>query len=234
MKINSLFPAKSIFLAAVVTGALATSTEAAVALAAPAGLAPGDQFRFVFVTPSTITATSSDIGVYNSFVNTQADGATYNGSIVSWKAAGSTATVNARDNVGGFGTSVPVYRMDGTRVSNDLTTDGGGFWSGRLLPASPRLKIDLSIDGTTINSYVWTGSNGDGTAYSGYELGSDSPYYGDSNSTGGFIDYDSTDGSYLSPMFAMSETLTVASVPEPSTSLLSILAATMLLRRRSK
>jgi hypothetical protein len=194
-----------------------------VALTAPVGLNPGDRFRFVFVTNGqfngvngTIDATSTDITTYNTFVNTEAGGATYGNAVVSWKAVGSTPTVNARDNVGGYGTSVPVYIVDGTRVANDLTTATGGFWSGRLLSATPRLKIDLFIDGTNVNSYTWTGSNGDGTAYSGYELGSvSSVYYGDSNSTGGFLDYDSSDRTYTAPMFAMSEELTVATaVPE--------------------
>ena len=40
-------------------------------------------------------------------------------------------------------------------------------------------------------------------------------HYGDSNSTGGFLDYDSSDRTYTAPMFAMSEELTVATaVPE--------------------
>jgi hypothetical protein len=45
--------------------------------------------------------TSTNIADYNSFVQTQASGATYAGATVNWKAVGSTATVDARDNVGG-------------------------------------------------------------------------------------------------------------------------------------
>lgn len=227
-----------------VFGSLASATP--VTLTTPAGLNPGDHFRFVFVTngqfygaSGTIDATSTDITTYNTFVNTEAGGATYGNAVVSWKAVGSTPTVNARDNVGGYGTAVPIYIVDGTRVANDLTTATGGFWSGRLLSATPRLKIDLFIDGTNVNSYTWTGSNGDGTAYSGYELGSvSSVYYGDSNSTGGFLDYDSSDGTYTAPMFAMSEELTVASaVPEidpagMSAVLVLLTAALGLLERR--
>ena len=120
---------------AMLAGCLVAASASAtpISLATPAGLNPGDQFRFVFVTLGTITAESSDIEVYNSFVNTQAAGATYGGSTVSWKAIGSTDTVDARDNVGGFGTSVPVYLVDGTRVANDLREGSGGMWSGDLL-----------------------------------------------------------------------------------------------------
>ncbi len=48
-----------------------------IALNTPAGLAPGDTFRFVFVSSDATTAESSDINDYNSFVNSEADGATY-------------------------------------------------------------------------------------------------------------------------------------------------------------
>ncbi len=50
--------------------------EADTALSTPAGLTPGESFRFVLVTDGTTDATSSDIAYYNSFVNTQAGGAT--------------------------------------------------------------------------------------------------------------------------------------------------------------
>lgn len=195
-------------------------------LTTPAGLNPGDTFRFVFVTDGqlygntgTINAVSSNISDYNTFVNAQAAGATYGGVTISWKAIGSTATVHARDNVGGYNTLVPIYIVDGTRVANDLTENTGGFWSGSLLGTGPsRTKIHLAVDGTDVNSYTWTGTNDDGTAYSGYELGNGgSAEYGDSNATSGFLAYSDDDPSYTMPMFAMSATLTVAgpaAVPE--------------------
>src|SRR5208337_1543105 len=85
-------------------------------LTAPATLSPGESFRFVFVTDGTTNATSTNIADYNNFVNTQADGATYNGSVVSWVAIASTATVNAIDNVGQAPIS-GVYLADGTLVT---------------------------------------------------------------------------------------------------------------------
>ena len=219
-----------------------------VSLQTPAGLNPGDRFRFVFVTSGeiygssgAIDATSTDIDTYNTFVATEAGGATYGNSVVSWKAIGSTATVNARDNVGGYGTAVAIYLVDGTRVANDLTTNTDGFWSGSLLQGPPRTKIDLTIDGIVNNNYVWTGSINDGTTYSGYELGSGSyTEHGDSNSTGGFLDYDNTDGSYTMPMFGMSSELTVLSAvpeidPAGASSVLALVAGAVgLLERRAR
>jgi hypothetical protein len=201
---------------ALVAGCLVAASASAtpLSLATPAGLNPGDQFRFVFVTVGTITATSSDIEVYNSFVNTQAAGATYGGSTVSWKAIGSTATVDARDNVGGYGTFVPVYLVDGTKVAGDLTNDNYyytyGMWSGDLLD-----NIWLSIDGTDRDyEYVWTGSDPNGLkSRNGDVLGSPWANYGNTRRLDDRWIWDNNDATtYEYSMYAMSETLTV--VPE--------------------
>jgi hypothetical protein len=204
---------------AMLAGCLVAASASAtpISLATPAGLNPGDQFRFVFVTASKIAAdVSSDIEFYNSFVNTQAAGATYGGSTVSWKAIGSTATVDARANVGGFGTSVPVYLVDGTRVADDLTDSSGGMWSGELLTS-----IYLAIDGTTDESgnTVWTGSETDGRkSLDGDVLGSLEAIYGKKNMSDRDWVYDYIlDTDYEARMYAMSETLTVGGaspVPE--------------------
>jgi hypothetical protein len=195
----------------------ASASADPIVLATPAGLNPGDPFRFVFVTLDTgvrIDASSSDINVYNAFVTSAAGGATYDGSTVSWKAIGSTASVNARDNVGGFGDSVPVYRVDGTLVAYDLSSSfGSGFWGANL-----QASISRSIDGTEVNDFVWTGSNNDGTTKSERELGAaEFAAEGQSSSTFNFLDDAFSDfGVFVGlPMFAMSETL--IAVPEPST-----------------
>ena len=57
-------------IAIVVFGSLSTArADAIVSLATPAGLAPGAQFRFLFLTSGTLAATSTDIADYNTFVN---------------------------------------------------------------------------------------------------------------------------------------------------------------------
>ena len=148
-------------------------------MATPAGLNPGDQFRFLFLTSGTQAATSTDIGGYNTFVNSQASGATYQGSVVSWNVVGSTATVNARDNVGGFGTNVPVYLTNGTILAGDLTTSSSnkGLWSGTLFTTPT-----IGIDGNGVTSrFAHTGSNADGTGLTDRQLGAASliAQYGD-------------------------------------------------------
>ncbi|MEI6657932.1 MAG: hypothetical protein WCO76_05285, partial [Planctomycetota bacterium] len=108
----------SVGLAAVI-GALAVPTAAApVSINTPAGLNPGDRFRIAFVTGATTTDISStDITSYNLFVNTAAGGATYNGSAVTFYAIGSTATVNAFDNIRSTTMNDPVYLAGGALVA---------------------------------------------------------------------------------------------------------------------
>lgn len=151
--------------------AIAATAWADLVLLTPAGLNPGDKFRFIFVTSGLHNAAETDINHYNDFVNTQAGGATYDGSVVPWKVIGSTSTVNARDNVGGVGTNVPVYLVTGTKVANDLTTGAGGLWGGTVL-AAPNYTI--SGDWVSDDNWVWTGSNVDGTKYATLYLGSGS------------------------------------------------------------
>jgi len=78
---------------------LGSSAEASIILQTPTGLNPGDQFRFVFVTDSIRDATSTNIADYDSFVNAQAGGATYDGVVVNWLAVGSTDSVDAIDHM---------------------------------------------------------------------------------------------------------------------------------------
>lgn len=157
-------------------------------LSTPAGLNPGDKFRFLTVTTGSISNASSDINVYNTFVQNAAGGVTYNSVLVNWKAIGTTATTFARDNVGGFGTNVPVYKpFTGTRVANDLTTSGNGLWSGSLL-AAPN-ETFASVTTTTV---VWTGASAGGLegSLSGFPLplgGSFSMIGSPSSTTGAWI-----------------------------------------------
>ncbi|MFN9370531.1 MAG: PEP-CTERM sorting domain-containing protein [Planctomycetaceae bacterium] len=209
------------------TFALSNAYGAPVVLSTPAGLNVGDTFRFVFVTngqyspttssAGTIAASSGDIDVYNTFVSGAAGGATYGGVAVSWKAIGSTATVDARDNVGGYNSSVPIYLVDGTRISNDLTTSTGGFWSGALLGST---KINLTIDGSIISSKTWTGTLDSGLKAQRY-LGKVGDYVVDglTTSSTSHIDYQDEWYADYAPMYGMSAELTVppSAIPEPST-----------------
>jgi len=139
-----------VLVAPIVTVLLTTAAQAGVILQTPAGLAPGDHFRFVFVTDGTTNATSANINDYNSFVQAQAGGATYAGTTVNWLAIASTDSVDAFTNIGQTGDAV--YLPDGTLVAN--TDDATGLWlNGDLLH-----PINSSLTTTDINTLVWTGT----------------------------------------------------------------------------
>lgn len=204
-------------IAIVVFGSLSPA-HAEPVLATPAGLNPGDQFRFLFLTSGTQAATSTDIGDYNTFVNSQALGATYQGSVVSWNAVGSTATVNARDNVGGFGTNVPVYLTNGTILAGDLTTSSSnkGLWSGTLFTTP-----SIGIDGNSVtSSFAYTGTQPNGTGVtspSGRQLGTSFVQYGTPtmSTIGGFFSLTAQPGTFAINFYGVSSELTVPNgVPE--------------------
>ena len=129
----------------------------------PGGLKPGDQFRFIFVTDGTTQATSSAISTYDTFVNAQAGGATYNGVTITWQALGSTQAVNVIDHTGL--TTGGVFLASGTEVATSADRSLGGLWyqgsdptgSGSL--SGPLLHpINQDLTGQTLTVEVWTGT----------------------------------------------------------------------------
>ncbi len=134
--------------------------------------AAGDKYRLVFVTSGTTVCTSTNIATYNAFVQGLADAAGLGSSAlgpVSWKAVGSTATVNARDNTGTNpgvnGVGEPVLRMDGIFV---IANNYADLWNGinnSHVAGLNYLSVHLDENGVeTIDERVRTGSSGNGTA----------------------------------------------------------------------
>jgi hypothetical protein len=180
----------------------------------PAGLQPGDHFRFAFVTDGTTTATSSNIVDYDNFVNAQAGVATYNGAIISWLAIGSTATVDARDHIGI--TSDPVFLADGTKVAN--TTDSTGLWSASGHQLLHPLNEDLT--GQQLVTNTWTGTTQGGTANGSNVLGGFYSVFGSTTQTNNYwIVAGAAQTTNQLQMFAISPELTVPdpqATPEPA------------------
>jgi hypothetical protein len=191
-----------------------------IALSTPAGLTPGETFRFAFVTEGTTAATSTDINYYNSFVNAQAEGATYDGKVVSWVAIASTPTVNAIDNVGQ--TLTPVY-LAANGVLVTTSTTASGLWSGSLLnPISD--PFTSPFPGTFD---VWTGTLNTGVPFPGAWLGSQLPIIGESfvnDINWVYLETGPANTTQFS-MYGISQVLVVAgAVPEPSTRLMAGIA----------
>jgi hypothetical protein len=201
-----------VVMAVALVGMASQASATPISLGTPSGLNPGDTFRFLFVTSGTIDATASDIATYNDFVQAQAGGATYDGVTVNWKAIGSTATVEARDNVGGFETSVPVYLPSGVQIATGLGTGSNNLWSTGLLSAPNEL-----IDGTAANTTPWTGTAivGGGQMPGGQFLGASFVALAQSSNASFWMSAFSQPKAFTYAMFGVSEELTVsATVPE--------------------
>jgi hypothetical protein len=211
--------------------ALGVGARADITLTTPAGLNPGDQFRFVFVTDARGAATSMSIGDYDNFVNAQAGGATYNGTTVTWQAIVSTSTVHAIDHIGQ--TNTPVYLSDGTLVTSSTTSTG--LWSGTLMHSVDEdLTKSIPVLGYT---YVFTGTDAAGTTAT-YPVGGDKSG-GDKNtlvevggyktSDSGWVDAGFKSATFDSRFYGISGVLTVpgdmSAVPEPSTAIIAVLGA---------
>jgi hypothetical protein len=225
-------------LALLISGVFATTmaSQAAV-ITMPSGLSHGDQYRIVFVTSTTIQATSSDISTYNAHVTAAAalnpDLAVIEGTVeqtTTWTAIGSTDSVNARDNTSttGAGTGIGIYLLNDTAIATSYTD----LWDGTI---ANLFNVDEQGDsGPYANSQVWTGTNGDGSTGND-PLGTATPEFGKTNLTGVNIwinrlsgsSWPNTDTYHL---FAISGILTV---PEPSsTALLGLGGLALMLRRK--
>lgn len=132
--------------------ALACCREAVAALVlVPPALNPGDQYRLVFSTSTTIPASSTDIATYNSFVNTVAAGnSLLNG--ITWSAIASTPDDDARDNTGtnpSAHAGVPIYNLAGAR----LAISNADLWDGAL-----ENPVAVDENGNPTTADVWTGT----------------------------------------------------------------------------
>jgi len=208
----------------------------------PTGLAPGAQYRLVFVTSTGVATPKATIDFYNTFVTNvalarpelAALGTTWR-VIASRKAIGATPAIDARDNtdtnpfVDGVG--VPIYTLGDTKVADnnadlwDGTIDSGISFNERGDVVVPRPLPNLT-------DQVWTGTRVNGTR-DAFPFGG-----GPANRFVRFGRAGATDGLWVTwsvsqqiphnltrTLYAMSGVLTVPGVvPEPSTLVLSSLA----------
>ena len=196
-------------------------------------LAPGSNYRLIFVTSEETSASASDISTYNAFVNSVA-GNDPSLPSTTWTAIASTESESAVANISsvcsGACLNAPVYLVDGSTV---IATNQANFFSGTILNA-----LDEDESGNTSgDSYVWTGSTSDGAIDGGSAMGDTGAEIGAGNFTdfGNYMDFGfSVSASDTLPLYAISGLLTVSNaVPEPMSGGLLLLggAATGLVRR---
>ncbi len=206
-------------LSGVALATLGTSAAQAALVVVPTGLAPGAQYRLVFVTAGTRDAQSTEINDYNTFVTNEVTGsalatalttAGFNLNTITWKAIGSTSAVAARDNTGTnpSSTGVPIYLIDGNRVANN----NADLWDGSLQHPINRNNLGNG----NLEQDVWTGSDVLGLGFVMFELGANNVFAGETGEY--WISFKIMAPGTLNHMYAMSSVLTVpGNQPEPVT-----------------
>ena len=139
-------------LAVAVVG-MASRSAAGTIVTVPPSLAPGSQYRLVFVTDDFYTATSANINDYNTDVNNEANSVFALAALgTTWLDIGSTFAVNAIFNIG-IDAGVPIYDLEGNLVAIDAGNEAGGLFTLAIL--SP---ITYSEGGAVLATHVWTGT----------------------------------------------------------------------------
>ena len=156
---------------AAILGVAALSDSYAQIVVIPTDLEPGDEYRLVFITKDKIfTAESSNIADYDGDVTNQASMSAVLAQIdTNWRVIGSTSSVDAKihtdtDDSPLGPTGVPIYRLDGLRIADDYDD----LWDGNI-----QHPLYIAQNGATLNTCcgTWTGTNSNGNAATGYELG---------------------------------------------------------------
>ncbi len=215
----------------------AVQTASAEIIVQPEGLEIGDQYRLVFVTSTTTTATDTTAEYYNTFVQNVANSVPELAALgVTWKVLGNLNGIDPKTNTGTGGLEViPTYRLDGTVFA----TSYPDLWDA---PSVPVLYNELGQQ--VINSpqevgRVWTGM-GEALSVPSWNAGGYIGNGGAGGSTGagrpdnawytyGWYGLANTQSQHL---YAMSDVITVP-IPEPASVLLllSALGGLLMIRR---
>jgi len=242
-----LFWTKSLSVLIFALVGIASRSDASI-ITVPTGLAPGTQYRLIFVTNGTYTAGSPAISTYNADIANEvalipqlaALGAT-------WYAIGSTDTTSAIANIGVSPSTVGVYLLNGTTlVANGTGTTGTGLFSGSILSGIGINDLGLAIP----TEPVWTGTlaNGQGATAGGAGCGSDctlgdattasvagQTYIVGTPTPGWWIDDAQSGDANSWQLYGVSSVLTVQGTPEPGSIALAALGlASLFLARRCK
>ena len=128
----------------------------------PSDLTGINKFRVMFLTEAE-KPTSTDIDVYNAFVQAQAAGGltAIQEYATQFRVLGSTADDDARDNTETTYTNsdpgVPIYWMEGAKIADDYQDLYDGSWDTQT--------SGYDRSGNFVLARVWTGSDTDGTEY---------------------------------------------------------------------
>ena len=207
---------------------LACAVWTPLAPAAPVfpALGPGEVYRLAFISSTTGDATSTDIADYNATVTALANAVPELAALgADWFVIGSTATVDAIDNIGASSPGVGIYNLIGEKIA-DGTAD---LCDGSL---QHQINADENAD-SGIVAFAWTGSSSVCTA-SSHPLGAAQVNLGfDVALDADWIDFlggTSATNDEAYHLYAISSELTYA--PEPGSMVLMALGLGLLAARR--
>jgi MYXO-CTERM domain-containing protein len=225
-------------LLAVAVAGVASHCAAGTIVTVPPGLAPGSQYRLAFVTDDPYHATSSNIAVYNSDVNTEADSVLALDALgTTWLAIGSTATVNAIDNIG-IDSGVPIYNLEGQLIADDASAGPNGLFASTT-PSTIDNFVYTESGTNQGGAPVWTGTGSDGRSYGSYALGSTDVVFGTAGVSrpGGWIEGEDIQAFLGFDLYAISDPLTVppgSPTPEPTTTAMAVAALALAFAARRR
>lgn len=187
----------------------------------PPGLMPGETYHWMFITHDVRTAETTDISVYNAWVNSQA---ALNPDLASftWYAIASTPTVDARTNAVVSG---PVFLLDGSKFANDFAHMWATAGVKLHKPNINQFGVERPLNAIPLwpGFSVWTGTDVDGTAFSGGLGGPGNAWAGNYNSVlGDWLLWQHENPQFIqNPFYALSNPIKAvavpAAVPEPAT-----------------
>ncbi len=176
----------------------------------PSGLAAGTKFRLLFATSTRRNASATDIGTYNTFVQTRAKAGH---SAISdscgnlFKVVGSTSAIDARVNTDteSTDTAALIYWLNGAKVADSYADFYDGSWDSRA--------HRTESGGTSSYTFVFTGSNQDGTKSSSIAFGAAAVSTANLNSGGPLAGSGSTVNTATHRFLALSPIFTVGTKP---------------------
>ena len=139
----------------------------------PEGVGDNSNFRLLFVTSTTLPPESSDISVYNTYVQNRAKAghAAISDSCGNlFKVVGSTATVNARVNTDteASDTDAAIYWLNGVKVADDYADFYDGSWDNIGSNGKPIKneygQTNSNRIGSRVISIAATGTRNNGTS----------------------------------------------------------------------
>ena len=194
-------------------------------LLVPEGLGVGGEFRLLFATSGRRDASSSDIAVYNAFVQNAASGghALVQDYSDHFAALGSTEAVEARVNTVTTHTStdqgVPIYWLNGPKAADEYQDFYDGSWDNRD-PGRDEDGSEVDFDGNNADDRIWTGSKENGaegfSSGNSRALGRSTVRYGSpGQGSGNEISYQAVSSSNSYRLYGLSYVFRVADTDTP-------------------